>query len=82
MQNFLIVLLLFSTTLYAGDCRYEWANIGAFGLGDIDNWLIIYYGDSSYITAIPSFVSYWKRYVVGLVMMVVVIVMIKRKKGE
>ena len=82
MQNLLIVLLLVSTTLYAGDCRYPWADVGNFGLGEISNQFIIYYGESHYITAIPSFVSYWKRYVVGLIMMVVVIVMIKRKKGE
>jgi len=77
-----MVLLLFSTTLYAGDYRYEWADVGSFGLGEINNQLMLYYGDSNYITAIPAFGSYWKRYVVGLVILLVMIIMIKHKKGK
>lgn len=47
----IVILLLFSHFLYAGDVRY--VNIGSWGLGEISNRLLIYHGDAVYQTFIP-----------------------------
>ena len=78
---FFILIILFSVYLYAGDYRYEWANFGRFGLGEIDNQLIIYCGYDTCITHIPSFISYWKRYILGVIMIFFIVKFFKKKKS-
>ena len=73
-------LIFLTLNLNAGDYRYEWANIGRFGLGEIDDKLLIYCGKEICITSIPAFESYWKWYLLWFVIIALVIVFVRKKK--
>ena len=80
MKKLLILLSIFTLTLNAGDSRYNWANIGSFGLGEINNQLLIYCGDNVYFTSIPSFDTYWKWYFLWFGIIAWVLIFIRRKR--
>ena len=77
----LLILLFFTLNLNAGDSRYDWANIGSFGLGEINNQLLIYCGDDTCFTSIPGFETYWKWYFLwfGIIAWVLIFILRKRK---
>jgi hypothetical protein len=77
---FLIIILSMSINLNAGDYRYDWANIGNFGLGEISNQLLIYCCDDTDITSIPAFETYWKWYFLGVIIIVFIIMLLTRKR--
>ena len=77
---YLIVNLFFSFYVLAGDYRYSWANIGDFGLGEIDNKLLIYNNDEVYFTSIPAFETYWKWYLLWFVVITGFVIFVRRKK--
>jgi len=76
----LLLLLFLTFNLNAGDYRYSWANIGDFGLGEIDNKLLIYNNDEVYFTSIPAFETYWKWYLLWFVVITCIVIFVRRKK--
>jgi len=77
----LLLLLFLTFNLNAGDYRYSWGNIGDFGLGEIDNKLLIYNNnDEVYFTSIPAFETYWKWYLLWFVVITGFVIFVRRKK--
>jgi len=75
-----LFLCFLTLNLNAGDYLYEWADIGHFGLGEINNKLLIYCGDDVCFTFIPTFETYWKWYLLWLVVIAFIVIFIRRKK--
>ena len=80
MKKLLILLSILTLNLNAGDYRYDWANIGSFGLGEISNKLLIYCGDDVCFTSIPGFETYWKWYLFWFGIIACITIFICRKK--
>ena len=79
MKKLLITILCWSISLNAGDSRYDWADFGGFGLGEINNQLLIYCGDDICITPIPGFETYWKWYLLWSIASIFIILFIRKK---
>ncbi len=71
---------------YAGGAPYRWCDFGSrngkfYGIGEISNQITFFTGESCWISPVPGFVTYRKRYAVLTVMLTLSLIWWQTKRN-
>src|SRR5690554_6482527 len=83
----LVILFLTTASLFSGGAPYGWCDFGSgngkyYGLGEISNQLTFFLGDTTWISPIPGFETYWKGYVFLIVILAFFVMWRYRRKSN